>query len=134
MCDNKRFNIEIKSKISQFWDEVKVNGKLKEISNDFTKCTLGICIGESSIKEYKYGIGVEYSEKDSQISGTEIIDVEKSKWIVFKCEGQKAEDINELWSRIYKEYFITSKYKQSMNIDFELYDKENTEIWIPIGK
>lgn len=130
----KNFSIETKSKIPEFWNEIKESGKLKEISKDFTRCTLGVCIGESNSKEYKYGIGIEITDSDEKNSESEIIKVAKSKWIVFKCKGQKAEDINELWSRIYKEYFITSEYKQSMNIDFELYDKKNTEIWIPICK
>lgn len=130
----KNFSIETKSKIPEFWNELKESGKLKEISKDFTRCTLGVCIGESNSKEYKYGIGIEITDSDEKNSESEIIKVAKSKWIVFKCKGQKAEDINELWSRIYKEYFITSEYKQSMNIDFELYDKKDTEIWIPICK
>lgn len=128
------FSIETKNEISKFWDEIKANGKLKEISKDFTRCTLGVCIGENNAKEYKYGIGIEMQEDDEQIPGTEIINVDKSKWVVFKCEGNKAEDINKLWERIYKEYFVTSEYKQSMNIDFELYDEKDTEIWIPISK
>ncbi len=127
-------SIETKSEIPKFWDEVKENGKLKEISKDFTRCTLGVCIGENGAKEYRYGIGIEMEENDEQMPETEIIDVAKSKWVVFKCEGNKAEDINKLWSRIYKEYFVTSEYKQSMNIDFELYDEKDTEIWIPICK
>lgn len=130
----RNFSVENKSKILEFWNEIKVNGKLKEISKDFTRCTLGVCIGENGAKEYKYGIGIECTDTDNQMSEAEIIKVAKSKWIVFKCKGQKAEDINELWSRIYKEYFITSEYKQSMNIDFELYDEKDTEIWIPICK
>lgn len=130
----RSFSIETKSKIPEFWDEIKANGKLKEISKDFTRCTLGVCIGENNAKEYKYGIGIERIDNDKQMSEAEIIKVAKSKWIVFKCQGQKAEDINELWSRIYREYFITSEYKQSMNIDFELYDEKDTEIWIPICK
>ena len=64
----------------------------------------------------------------------EIIKIPKSKWVVFKCEGQDSKTINELWTRIYKEYFITTSYRQSMDIDFELYDDKNTEIWIPISK
>ena len=130
----RSFSIETKSKIPEFWDEIKDSGMLKEISKDFTRCTLGVCIGENNAKEYKYGIGIELINDDKQMSGTEIIKVAKSKWIVFKCKGQKADDINELWSRIYREYFITSEYKQSMNIDFELYDEKDTEIWIPICK
>lgn len=73
-------------------------------------------------------------ENDEQVPGTEIINVDKSKWVIFKGEGNKAEAINELWEKIYKEYFVTSEYKQSMNIDFELYDEKDTEIWIPICK
>jgi len=130
----RSFSIETKSKIPEFWDEIKDSGMLKEISKDFTRCTLGVCIGENNAKEYKYGIGIELINDDKQMSGTEIIKVAKSKWIVFKCKGQKADDINELWSRIYREYFITSEYKQSMNIDFELYNEKDTEIWIPICK
>ena len=122
------------NEIPKFWDEIKANGKLKEISKDFTRCTLGVCIGENNAKEYRYGIGIEMQEGDEKISGTEIINVDKSKWVVFKCEGNKAEDINKLWTKIYKEYFVTSEYKQSMNIDFELSDEKVTEIWIPISK
>lgn len=128
------FSVETKDKIPEFWDEIKANGKLKEISKNFTRCTLGVCMGENDAKEYKYGIGIEMEENDPPIPETEIIDVAKSKWVVFKCEGNQAEDINKLWSRIYKEYFVTSEYKQSMNIDFERYDEKNTEIWIPISK
>lgn len=130
----RSFCIETKNEISEFWDEIKSNGKLKEISKDFSRCTLGVCLGENNSENYKYGIGIEILEKSDVIKDSEIIKVPKSKWIVFKCEGQNAEDINNLWARIYREYFITSEYKQSMDIDFELYDEKNTEIWIPICK
>ena len=80
----KNFNIETKNEIPNFWDEVKENGKLREISKDFTKCTLGVCIGEDNTEEYQYGIGVEMEENDTQIPGTEIINVDESKWV-----GQK---------------------------------------------
>lgn len=128
------FSIETRNEIPKFWDEIKANGKLKEISKDFTRCTLGVCIGENNAEQYRYGIGIEMEENDKQIPETEIINIAKSKWVVFKSEGNKAEDVNKLWSRIYKEYFATSEYKQSMNIDFELYDEKDTEIWIPICK
>ena len=128
----RNFTIENKAEIPMFWDEVKENGKLKEISQNSTKNVLGICIVEENKKEYKYGIGREIYDNDSDINDAQIINVPKSKWIVFKCQGQEPEDINELWSRIYIEYFAASEYKQSMNIDFELYDDKDTEIWIPI--
>jgi len=130
----RSFCFENKNEISKFWDEIKSNGKLKEISKDFSRCTLGICLGENNADNYKYGIGIEILDKSDEIKDAEIIKVPRSKWIVFKCEGQNSNDINDLWSRIYREYFITSEYKQCMDIDFELYDEKNTEIWIPICK
>ena len=128
----RSFTIENKADIPKFWDELKENGKLKEISQNSTRNVLGVCVVEENNKEYKYGIGREIYDNDSDIDDAQIIKVPKSKWIVFKCQGQKPEDINELWSRIYREYFTTSEYKQNMNIDFELYDDKNTEIWIRI--
>lgn len=130
----RKFNIENKDKIPKYWKELKESGTLEKISNNYKKDLLGICIGTQSDFEYKYGIGIEQTE-DLEINiEMEKIEIPKSTWVVFKCEGQDEKNINELWSRIYKEFFITSSYKQCMDIDFELYDDKNTEIWIPISK
>ena len=130
----RKFNIENKDEIPKYWKELKESGTLEKISNNYKKDLLGICIGTQSDFEYKYGIGVEQTEDIETNIEMETIEIPKSTWVVFKCEGQDEKNINELWSRIYKEFFITSSYKQSMNIDFELYDDKNTEIWIPISK
>ena len=130
----RKFNIENKYDIPKYWGELKENGTLQIISENYNKDLLGICIGTQSDFEYKYGIGIELKEDKEINNEMEIIEIPKSTWVVFKCEGQDEKDINELWSRIYKEFFITSSYKQCMDIDFELYDDKNTEIWIPISK
>lgn len=130
----RKFNIENKDEIPKYWEELKESGTLEKISNNYKKDLLGICIGTQSDFEYKYGIGVEQTEDIETNIEMETIEISKSTWVVFKCEGQDEKNINELWTRIYKEFFITSSYKQSMDIDFELYDDENTEIWIPISK
>ena len=130
----RKFNIENKDEIPKYWEELKESGTLEKISNNYKKDLLGICIGTQSDFEYKYGIGIEQTEDVETNIEMETIEIPKSTWVVFKCEGQDEKNINELWTRIYKEFFITSSYKQSMDIDFELYDDENTEIWIPISK
>ena len=130
----RNFNIENKNDIPKYWGELKENGTLQIISENYGKDLLGICIGTQSDFEYKYGIGIELKDDKIINNETEIIEIPKSTWVVFKCEGQDEKDINELWSRIYREFFITSSYKQCMDIDFELYDDKNTEIWIPISK
>ena len=130
----RKFNIENKDEIPKYWKELKESGTLEKISNNYKKDLLGICIGTQSDFEYKYGIGIEQTEDIETNIEMETIEIPKSTWVVFKCEGQDEKNINELWTRIYKEFFITSSYKQSMDIDFELYDDKNTEIWIPISK
>ena len=130
----RKFNIENKDEIPKYWKELKESGTLEKISNNYKKDLLGICIGTQSDFEYKYGIGIEQTEDIETNIEIEKIEISKSTWVVFKCKGQNEKNINELWSRIYKEFFITSSYKQSMDIEFELYDDKNTEIWIPISK
>ena len=130
----RKFNIENKDEIPKYWKELKESRTLEKISNNYKKELLGICIGTQSDFEYKYGIGIEQTEDTETNIEMETIEIPKSIWVVFKCKGQDEKDINELWTRIYKEFFITSSYKQCMDIDFELYDDENTEIWIPISK
>lgn len=129
------FNLQTsKKEIPEFWEELKKNEKLKEISKDYTEKTIGICLGESGTEDFEYGIGRELETKEEAIEGTRMIEIPESLWVVFKCEGQNPEDINKLWQKIYKEYFVTSEYKQCMDLDFELYDSKDTEIWIPISK
>ena len=130
----RKFNIENKDEIPKYWEELKESGTLEKISNNYKKDLLGICIGTQSDFEYKYGIGIEQTEDVETNIEMETIEIPKSTWVVFKCEGQDEKNINELWTRIYKEFFITTSYKQCMDIDFELYDDKDTEIWIPISK
>ena len=130
----RNFNIENKEDIPNYWEELKENGIIQIISENYNKNLLGICIGTQCDFEYKYGIGIELKEDKDINNKMEIIEIPKSTWVVFKCEGQDEKDINKLWSRIYKEFFVTSSYKQCLDIDFELYDDKNTEIWIPISK
>lgn len=130
----RKFNIEYKNEIPMYWKELNEDGTLKEISDNYNKNLLGICIGTQSDLEYEYGIGIEQKENIEISNKMRVIEIPQSTWIVFKCEGQNEKAINELWSRIYKEFFSTSSYKQCMDIDFELYDDKNTEIWIPIIK
>ena len=130
----RKFNIENKDEIPKYWKELKEDGTLKRISENYKNDLLGVCIGTQSDFEYKYGIGIALKENTEINTEMETIEIPKSAWVVFKCEGQDEKNINELWTRIYKEFFITSSYKQCMDIDFELYDDKNTEIWIPISK
>ena len=130
------FNLDNKNEIPKYWIELRENGTLVNISDNYTKNLLGICIGTQNVFEYQYGIGIEIENTEyiEIKNGMKVIEIPRCSWVVFKCEGQDEKDINELWSRIYKEFFVSTNYKQCMDMDFELYIDNNTEIWIPIEK
>ena len=138
----RKFNLDNKNEVPEYWNEMKKNGILDNISDSYNKNLLGICIGTQNAFEYRYGIGIEVEGTEDIKStgdietkhGMKVVEIPKCSWVVFRSEGQDEKDINELWTRIYKEFFITSSYKQCMDIDFELYDDKDTEIWIPISK
>lgn len=132
----RKFNLDNKNEIPKYWNEMKENGVLNNISDSYTKNLLGICIGTQNVFEYQYGIGIEIevAEDIETKHGMKVVEIPKCSWVVFRCEGQDEKDINKLWTRIYKEFFIISSYKQCMDIDFELYKDTDTEIWIPISK
>ena len=138
----RKFNLDNKNEVPEYWNEMKKNGILDNISDSYNKNLLGICIGTQNAFEYRYGIGIEVEGTEDIKStgdietkhGMKVVEIPKCSWVVFRCEGQDEKDINELWTKIYKEFFITSSYKQCMDIDFELYDDKDTEIWIPISK
>lgn len=128
----RNFNLDNKNEIPQFWDELDKKAILRAISNNYEKNLVGVCLGYMNDYEYKYGIGI--IDKDIVMTDMEVIEIPKCDWAVFECKGQNSNDINILWKRIYTEFFADSKYRQCMDIDFELYNNENTEIWIPIEK
>lgn len=130
------FNLDNKNEIPKYWIELRKNGTLVSISDNYNKNLLGICIGTQNVFEYQYGIGIEIENtEDIDIKqGMKVIEIPKCSWVVFRCEGQDEKYINELWSRIYKEFFVSTNYRQCIDIDFELYIDNNTEIWIPIEK
>lgn len=131
----RKFNLQTsKQEIPEFWNELEENGKIKELSKNDRKKVMGICLGESGAQNFEYGIGCELEKDEKAVKDTKMIEIPESLWVVFSCKGQNPKDINELWQKIYREYFVTSEYKQSMDIDFELYDRKDTEIWIPISK
>ena len=62
-------------------------------------------------------------------------------WAIFKCTGAMPNAIQELWHRIYSEFFPTSEYQPCGGIDFEVYPEGDihspnyeSEIWISVAK
>lgn len=129
-------------RIPQLWLEANANGtsdKLLEIGVD--KDLLGICSDMNYEKElFSYWIAVEASpETDPQ--GFSSTTIPAANWAVFTSVGPMPDAIQQVWKRIYQEWFPATGYEHTGGPDFELYlpgraDAEDyrCEIWVPVMK
>ena len=73
--------------------------------------------------------------------GYSIVDIPECTWAVFLCVGPMPRAIQDLWKRVYTEFFPASDYRPAQDMNFEAYyegDMDNdgyvSEIWIPVEK
>jgi AraC family transcriptional regulator len=106
-----------------------------------TQDVLGLCYDMQQGGEvFKYAIAVE-TDAAAPDSGFELIPVPAATWAVFTSIGPMPGAIQEVWGRIYQEWFPTTGYEQAECPDFELYPPGDItsadyrcEVWIPIVK
>ncbi|OMC75602.1 AraC family transcriptional regulator [Paenibacillus odorifer] len=129
-------------RIPQLWIEANENGtsdKLIELGED--KDLLGICSDMNHDKEtFSYWIAVEATpETDAQ--GFASTTIPAASWAVFTSVGPMPDAIQQVWARIFQEWFPSTGYEHTGGPEFELYlpgrpDAEDyrCEIWIPVTK
>ena len=135
--------------IPEFWADCFADGSIKTLQK-LTKSLhcitgdgmLGICNSNSNndSEHFNYAIGVESNQKKVP-NGYTIIEVPGATWAVFKCVGAMPTAIQNMWKRIYSEFFPQSDYEPIQSVDFEFYtqgdnSKANyvSEIWLPVKK
>lgn len=131
--------------LPEFWTKCRENGTIEVLCNNGktnANTLLGLCEPElKGEKKFRYGIGIE-CENDLKVpEGYEVWKLPAQTWVVFKSTGAMPRAIQELWARVYSEFFPQSDYEPLDAIDFESYpegdnqDKNyNCEIWIPVMK
>lgn len=136
-----------KKEIPEFWDRCRKDGTIQKLCSYmnpkgvFGDAIVGICFGVNATdKDFPYAIGVAYEGGD--IAGDLTIEeIPALTWAIFKCTGAMPNAIQELWHRIYSEFFPTSEYQPCGGIDFEVYPEGDlhspnyeSEIWISVAK
>lgn len=136
------------NEIPKFWDECKRDGTVNTLCGALkmehpvtdTPAVLGLCDGDGCLNSVKYSIAVE-STVPAAPEGFQLIDIPAGTWAIFKCVGPMPGAIQDLWRRIYEEFFPQSDYQPAKGIDFELYPEGDTrnpgfecEIWLPVEK
>lgn len=127
--------------IPKMWQDVSSDGtcnKIMNLAKPEKPEMYGVCCNFRK-DEFDYMIAVE-SDKEVPEEMAEL-KVAAYTWVKFTCIGQLPKAQQDVWKRIYTEWFPTSGYEHADGPELEWYSNENmdsdsyvSEIWIPIKK
>nr|WP_064094439.1 AraC family transcriptional regulator [Rossellomorea aquimaris] len=133
-------NGENNKQIPAFWDEMISTGTDEKMckaadNNEM----LGICMEfEHGKGEFTYFIG---AESTNTADAFETKSIPAATWAVFESVGPMPHSIQNVWQRIFSEWFPSTGYEHGGGPEFELYPPGNPndenyrcEVWIPIKK
>jgi len=132
--------------IPEFWTHSKADGTIETLcgycgDSEFDGQILGICYGNGCSAEFPYSIASGYNGKMPVPDGFRINEIPARTWAIFKCKGAMPDAIQDLWRKIYTEFFPTSDYVPKNEIDFEAYPdgdmsslEYESEIWVAVEK
>jgi AraC family transcriptional regulator len=129
-------------RIPQFWTECNTDGtsdQLIQLAADNN--WLGICMSMDMEKELlSYWIGVE-ADAAADPQGYETAVIPAASWAVFTSVGPMPHAIQNVWERIFQEWFPGTGYEHTGGPEFELYPPGDTaaadyvcEVWVPVVK
>lgn len=132
-----------KKSVPAFWAQCHKDGMVKTLLQAATdEFVYGICYGQSQNEDtFDYSIAVA-CQKDVQVpQGFEKRLIPSRTWAVFECIGAMPNAIQEMWNKIVSEFFPTSGYRPTYEMDIEVYPDGDTdsadyrsEIWVPVRK
>ena len=131
--------------IPEFWSRSHQDGTVKTLMNVTTDRTFifGVCYGNlpENAKTFDYSIAATYAKDAVVPEGFRRNTIPARTWAVFECRGAMPNAIQDLWHKIVSEFFPTSSYKPTYEMDIEAYSEGNmgdpdyySEIWIPVVK
>ena len=136
---------EISNKnIKKTWQTYFEDGTIKKLcsyikpDNMFKGAIVGVCFDDPTKGDFDYAIGTLYDggKVNEELS---LENVPKNTWAVFPCVGKMPKAFEELYKRIYTEFFPTSKYQPYGGMCIEVYYSDDIlsedykcEIWISV--
>lgn len=134
-----------KKTIPEFWSRSAIDGTLNTLSEITTNKSLifGVCYnsGSKDSKIFDYSIAALCDENTNIPNGFRKNTIPARTWAVFECIGAMPDAIQNMWNKIVTEFFPTSIYIPTYEMDIEVYTEGNmssneyrSEIWIPVIK
>lgn len=130
--------------IPKIWGRVNQDGTTDELismNNGAIKGVLGICVDQSAEKPDTIEYWVAAASDGNSGGRFQTMQLPSSKWAVFEVRGAMPHAIQNMWNRIYTEWFPASNYKHAGTPDLEVYSDGDptseayySEIWIPVKK
>lgn len=134
------------TEIPKFWAEKGSTGQCKSLAQKavdngtLRNALLGVCMSsEEETENFDYLIAVS-PKLDENLDGLSVIDIPAKTWAIFRGSGKMPEAIQDVWKRIYSEWFQAVNYEHDSGPEIEVYpqsdDKDDCpfEIWIPVRK
>lgn len=129
--------------IPKFWNKCITEGKIDRMHKDFN-LSEDECV-HAALYNFRNGV-FSYmicynAPKNNSLSGYTKLIVPAATWAVFstgECtEEDGTEKIQNIWKRIYPEWFPTSGYEHADGPEFEMYFNKGNgkfieEVWIPV--
>lgn len=130
--------------IPEFWTRAHSDGTVKTLLEKTSDKTyiFGICYGNthSDSKTFDYAIASVCSDDCEAPEGFRISEIPARTWAVFEVTGAMPNAIQEMWHRIITEFFPSSEYQPTYEMDIEAYpagvmnsSDYRSEIWVPLA-
>ena len=131
--------------IPAFWTRSHNDGTVKKLLDTTTDRTyiFGVCYGNLSenAKTFDYSIAAKCNENTVVPEGLRKNTIPARTWAIFECKGAMPNAIQDMWHKIVSEFFPTSGYQPTYEMDIEAYTEGNmgspdyrSEIWVPVIK
>lgn len=129
--------------IPKFWDKCHADGTVKrllELASD-RENIFGICYAHTQEKSqtFDYSIAAAIDDGAEIPEGFTANVIPARTWLVFECTGAMPDAIQQLWHRICTEFFPSSEYEPTYEMDVEAYKDGDmcasdyrSEIWVPV--
>jgi AraC family transcriptional regulator len=137
--------------IPAFWDECHRKGHVKALESAMPKDAkmgvMGVCVNDFDVKTnlFTYLVGIERptdaAARKALPGGCAEFAVPAGTWAVFSSRGPMPGAIQEVWKRVYSEWFPASGYEHADSPDLEVYSMGDIraadyycEVWLPVKK
>jgi AraC family transcriptional regulator len=134
--------------IPAFWQRSMKDGTFKKFIESLKPGSklgiMGVCAPDLDEKtgEFTYLIAIETPNDKSKLPpGCIDFTTKAGTWAIFESHGPMPDAIQEVWKKIYGEWFPTSGYEHAEDYELEVYSEGDSsvpdyysEVWIPVKK